>query len=754
MRGHSHHRLLSGLLGLWLMLTCWGCTPPEQVLGDLAPSPPQDAIEEATEETLTPDVAPTSQGRAPSREDRAGGEPPRDLQEELSETVNVKQVTSHLRRAEQSLVRNYDGFLTREALGFDERLIDQVAEDARLTWRTLLAAEEALTRLSLLRTIAGVVPLVLTLLFVILLTLLDRQAMQVAHRLQSRQYSRLSPSLTLGLRTATLLAGQVAGPLGLVALSYFPVRAIFGAQVWTLLLTDTLWLLLGYRLTAGALETWMGLPWMTLSEEHARKLRATLLRGVQVVTIALHALAAGRAFAINAELYALMLFLFKLLVATLPVALVRLRPAVMALFPEQRDASLYAMLIGALTRNYYWLLGLTSLLLAMRAFGYVRASTFILLRGYGVFLLLLGAFLGAAKMREAFARRIEEMDGNDPQRELLSSIQRLLTVAFVVLTSVIGLKMLAIYEPLLLLLKTPLITIQRVEFSIFNALSAGLIVGASALVSKIIKAVLNARVYPSLSVDVGVAYAINTIISYVIVVVGFFLVLVALGVNLSALTVVAASLSVGIGFGLQTLTENLISGFIILFGRTIRKGDYITVNDVYGRVEAVGARSVVVRTMDNYDLLIPSKALVSGTVINWTYRDSIVRLHLPVGVSYGADPREVERVLVEAARRHEHVLSQPKPEAWLVGFGDSAVNFELLLYYDCRVIIAERLRGELYYEIWYALAEAGVEIPFPQRDLHLRSADILPQLERLMRASRGEERAEGDDQPSSAERSD
>ncbi|MEM1347205.1 MAG: mechanosensitive ion channel domain-containing protein, partial [Myxococcota bacterium] len=297
-----------------------------------------------------------------------------------------------------------------------------------------------------------------------------------------------------------------------------------------------------------------------------------------------------------------------------------------------------------------------------------------------------------------------------------------------VTSAVLSMKIFTLYDPALILLKTPLLTVQSVRFSIFNVLSAALIVGASLLASKIVRAVLNAKVYPSLDVEIGVAYAVNTVLNYAIVVLGFFLVLIALGVNLSALTVVLASLSVGIGFGLQTLTENLISGFIILFGRTVRKGDFVSVGEIYGRVEAVGARSVVVRSMDNYDVLIPSKELVGGQIINWTYRDTLARLHIPVGVTYKADMHRVKGALLEAAKRHPNALDLPEPEVWLVEFGDNSVNFELLVYYDCSMTNASRLKGEINFHIWDALEEADIEIPFPQRDLHIRSADILPQL--------------------------
>src|SRR5690606_25794413 len=127
------------------------------------------------------------------------------------------------------------------------------------------------------------------------------------------------------------------------------------------------------------------------------------------------------------------------------------------------------------------------------------------------------------------------------------------------------------------------------------------------LFTRLLKALLNARIYPAFHVEIGVAYATNTLINYTLVVVAFFMSLYALGVHLSAVLVVLASLGVGIGFGLQTMTENLISGFIILFGRSVKKGDFITVNGIYGQVDSVGARNVIVHTPDNVDLLVPSK---------------------------------------------------------------------------------------------------------------------------------------------------
>lgn len=728
-------RLLAALFALLLL---FGCQSPQEAIGPLMPgggdSPiveeAMEEVEQDLEKNLGDTPAKTQEGTsAESAENKSAQKKKTSSKEQTTpkdETpaINVEQVTSNLQRAERALERNYKNILVRKPLGFDTTILSVFYEDTRAGWQTLKLARRALDTLAPLSLVLGFLPLLCVVMFVILLTLLDRQFFDLAHNMQSRRYSRVSGSLTFGARLLVLLAGQMTSPFLLMVLSYFPIRAIFGETPWTILLTDTMWLLLAYRLSAALIETVLGLPWLDISDDHAKRLRGVLMRAAELTTIAFHLLNATRAFAPNSEIYALTVFVFQLTVAALPFALIRVRPSVMALFPDKTDSSLYVLLLRWFARNYYWILGLTVILLAMRAFGYVYASSFILSRGYGLLLFAMGLLFGAGKMRDMFEQRIKNLEDTDPQKELLQSIKRLITTATMLVGAVVAMKLLAIYSPIIMVLKTPLLVIQKVEFSLFNILSAAIIVGSATLVSKIVRALLNARVYPALGVEVGVAYAVNTIISYAIVVVGFFMVLVALGVNLSALTVVIASLSVGIGFGLQTLTENLISGFIILFGRAVRKGDYITVGNIYGRVEAVGARSVVVRTMDNYDLLIPSKDLVGGTIINWTYRDSIVRAHIPVGVTYNADPRVVERCLCEAAKKHPLVLETPAPEVWFVSFGDSAINFELLLYYDCRKIMADRLKGELYYHIWDALAQEDIEIPFPQRDLHLRSANL------------------------------
>ena len=708
------------------LLTCGtsahlaSCAAPETLLRDLVPGASQQAA-----------VPPAEQPAAPASDDTSAPQPP---QRTIKEAIDVRSAATQVARAQRALTHQFRGFLSQRPLGFDQNLFGSIRRETERAWVTLQYALRAPEVLAWTEVIAGLVPLLVIILAVIIFTLLDRQFTRWALAGQARMRSRLSPWFTLAWRSVSMIIARIASPMVIVVLSYFPVRAIFGATSWTLILGDAFWLLAGYRLIQSVLESFVGLPWlMYVQDGAARGLRAALLVSARLAIASLALGAAVRAFDMPPDLDAFAIFCVRLGIALLPAALIGQRANVVALFHAHDQPQIRSSLRRAIARAYYWVVVSTMGLLALRAFGYQRAATFILERGYGLLALGIGTLLVVAWARELFSRQIGALEPGEAQAELLWSIRRLATAAIGIGAIIIALDLAELYEAMVLLLKTPLLTIQSVEFSLFNLMSAMIIVGSASLVSKIVRAVLNVRVYPAIGLEIGVAYAVNTLISYAIVIVGFFLVLVALGVNLSALTVVAASLSVGIGFGLQTLTENLISGFIILFGRAVRKGDYITVNQIYGRVEAVGARSVVVRTMDNYDLLIPSKELVGGTIINWTYRDSIVRLHVPVGVTYEADPREVERVLIAAASNHPKLLRHPSPEVWFVGFGDSAIDFELLAYFDCRTTVAERIKGELYYHIWDALAEAEIEIPFPQRDLHIRSAAVLPDIERRFR---------------------
>jgi small-conductance mechanosensitive channel len=225
--------------------------------------------------------------------------------------------------------------------------------------------------------------------------------------------------------------------------------------------------------------------------------------------------------------------------------------------------------------------------------------------------------------------------------------------------------------------------------------------------------------------DPSLQYAINKISGYVFITLGFFIALQVNNVNLSSLTVIAGAVGVGVGFGLQNIINNFVSGLIILAERPITIGDRIEVGNVAGQVTRINLRSTIVVTNDNISIIVPNSDFISRTVTNWSHGDPRVRIRLPVGVAYGTDPEKLRRLLLEVAREHSSVLTEKPPEVFFSGFGDSSLNFELAVWTAEMTFKPRRFRSELYYAIEKKLRENGIEIPFPQRDLHLRSGNFV-----------------------------
>lgn len=231
------------------------------------------------------------------------------------------------------------------------------------------------------------------------------------------------------------------------------------------------------------------------------------------------------------------------------------------------------------------------------------------------------------------------------------------------------------------------------------------------------------RVLSRTSLDIGQQYAFAQITGYTIFIFGLMLGLQWAGVNLGSLVLLGGAVGIGLGFGLQNIANNFISGLILLFERPIRVGDRVEVGDTNGDVVRIAARSTWVRTNDNVVIIIPNSEFINNHVTNWTANDRQVRFSIPLGVSYGSDPEEVRSVLEEVARLHPDVLADPPPEVIFTGFGDSSLDFELRVWTITKVQWPKILRSEIYFMIFQAFKEHGIEIPFPQRDLHLRSVD-------------------------------
>jgi small-conductance mechanosensitive channel len=235
------------------------------------------------------------------------------------------------------------------------------------------------------------------------------------------------------------------------------------------------------------------------------------------------------------------------------------------------------------------------------------------------------------------------------------------------------------------------------------------------------QAYLDYKIYPALGIDPGLGYALNTFLKFVMFGIGLLIALDIVGINLRFLLVFAGAIGIGIGLGLQNMAANVISGFTIIFGGKIRKGDWIEVGRTLGTVTDIYLRATKVRTRDNIEYLIPNSDLISNTMVNYSLSSPMIRIELPVGVSYGADPREVEKILLEIAEKEPLVSKYRRPAVRFVEYGDSSINFELLIWMNVRDVPRRKVRSALYFAIFEAFREAGIEIPFPQRDIHVRS---------------------------------
>ncbi|MEO7299022.1 MAG: mechanosensitive ion channel domain-containing protein [Verrucomicrobiota bacterium] len=223
--------------------------------------------------------------------------------------------------------------------------------------------------------------------------------------------------------------------------------------------------------------------------------------------------------------------------------------------------------------------------------------------------------------------------------------------------------------------------------------------------------------------DPSLQYAISRFVGYCFIGLGFFIALKIVGLDLSSLAVIAGAIGIGVGFGLQNIVNNFVSGLIILAERPIAIGHRVEVSGVAGQVTKINLRSTTVVTNDNITIIVPNSDFISHPVTNWSYGDPKVRLRLPFGVAYGTDMEKLQRVLPEVALENDAVLKEPPPLVRFLGFGDSALNLELAVW---TVHMAHRptsFRSDLYFAIERKLRESDIEIPFPQRDLHLRSGN-------------------------------
>jgi potassium-dependent mechanosensitive channel len=344
--------------------------------------------------------------------------------------------------------------------------------------------------------------------------------------------------------------------------------------------------------------------------------------------------------------------------------------------------------------------------------------------------LVRGAIAALVQVETAEGRRFASIVG-------VRLAQRLMVIIRIVAVVIATLVVLDVWQ----LTGSPLATWQRITGTGFDLgpvhITVGrLLVGAvmiwmALLVSWLIRSFIESEAYRRWDFDRGVGESINALVHYSLVALAFILALAALGVELQNFAIVAGALGIGIGFGLQNIVSNFVAGLILLFERPVRVGDTVVVDGEWGTIRKIGLRSTIMQTFDQSEMIVPNADLVSEKVVNWTLSNPIARVIMPIGVAYGSSIPQVLEILRRAGPAHASVLQEPPPQALFTGFGDSSLDFELRVWVSD---IRQRLevRSIVLADVERRLGEAGIEIPFPQRDLHVRTID--PRVAESLRA--------------------
>ena len=245
------------------------------------------------------------------------------------------------------------------------------------------------------------------------------------------------------------------------------------------------------------------------------------------------------------------------------------------------------------------------------------------------------------------------------------------------------------------------------------------ILAVSFLVARLVRKLVVSRLLTH-RLNLGVRYAIGRFLGYLVLIVGAFIALETVGISVGAFAAFFAAVGVGLGFGLQDIAKNFVSGLILLIERPVKVGDRIDIGNVSGDVVEIRTRATVVRTNDDVHLIIPNSKFISDTVTNRSYGNPRVRYRVPIGVGYGSDPRHVEAALLEAARSSPGVLEDPAPTVRFRAFGTSSLDFELQCWTSTMLHRQGAFLSDVNFAIHRVLKARGIEIPFPQRDVHVR----------------------------------
>jgi len=274
------------------------------------------------------------------------------------------------------------------------------------------------------------------------------------------------------------------------------------------------------------------------------------------------------------------------------------------------------------------------------------------------------------------------------------------------------------------LLRYHLFKIGALAITPLFALKAAIFITILVLASNFLQKVVLGRVFRHVSISESLKFALSRFAMYLFFLGGLFVGLQSLGVNLNSLVVFGGAVGVGVGLGLQNVVSNFVAGLILLIEQPIRIGDRIEMQNTLGDVVRIAARSTWIRTNENVIIIVPNNDFINQSVTNWTANDATVRIDVPVGVSYGSNPQQVKEIMLRIAAAHPDILPSPASDVILTDYGDNSVNFQLRVWTGTRSHTPAILKSDLYFSLFEEFGKAGIELPFPQRDLHIRSSDI------------------------------
>lgn len=300
---------------------------------------------------------------------------------------------------------------------------------------------------------------------------------------------------------------------------------------------------------------------------------------------------------------------------------------------------------------------------------------------------------------------------------LLSASEHLITWGAWLL---VALYLLGWLEPVAAALDGIRVPLGKQGVSLLEALKAILTLLVFLLAGAWLGSIATRGLMASTNLSIGLRVGIAKFVRLFLLLLAGLLALNAVGIDLAALTVFGGALGIGLGFGLQRIAANFVSGFILVGDRSIRQGDVITIGDRFGIVKELRARYMVVRDRDGVDTLIPNENVISAEVVNWSYSDRAVRLKVPVQISYEDNPRQALALLERAAANHPRVMKDPAPASRIMAFADNGITLELRFWIQDPEDGINNVRSDLHLEIWDLFNEAGITIPYPQRDVHMK----------------------------------